>query len=305
MVQSGESSCVPTTGIAYSVLLAFLASPCHILIVWVLVKRFRVSIPRYKILASLSISDLSQFALPVVLFVFAGIFKPGVSTLGCRVIRGLLTFNGAFTLVVSSLSIVALSVERYVACLYCLRYYAICTDKRAKRLLICIWVTGLTCGCLTFIPEKEAKFPAMVIPNTLTVKILSLITILSTSLVLMFVQYRLFVLSSQKIKAEPGQVFGRKLEASDLRKQQLKLATVASAVVAFYVLFMSPLGFYFTYSVVSGRYDMQWMRILMCLAFVNNFFDPFLYGFGMPDIRKRVMQELRNIKQRFVNSNEV
>ncbi len=277
-----------------------MASPIYIIMLKILIYRLKLKLPRHKILLSLTISDCIQIVVNAILRF--SVYSATVSSIGCQIIRKILQFTSILTVISSSGSILMLSFERYVACIHCLRLHAIITDKVVDRGLCCIWVISILCGFL----EKtryEVCLGPVVLTHLKTDSIIYTIVVLSSSVLLAAVQIRLYLLSYTKTKIHPsGNVFGRKAEENDLRKNQIKLTIVASAIVLLYVVCMCPLAFYLISIGFESKNPDSMFRILsIMLVVINALMDPFVYGFGMADTRKAIITELQGIKSFFLN----
>ncbi len=284
----------------FAVVLAVIALPIQIVLSKILIQRFRLRLPRHKILLSLTVSDSIQVIFVAFLQLLGLILQLEASSTGCQVIRKLVELVVISTIVWASGSIVALSIERYVACVHCFRFHEIITDKFVNRYLCCLWAIGLLAG---FVDEQryEPNSTLVALPLTKTFGIIYSVTVLSSSAILAFVQIRLYLISKKKNKTHPGVIFGRAAEVNDLRKRQLKISIVASAVVVLYVVCMCPLAFYSIlygfdhYTDVGSAFRLASLLV----ASANTFMDPFVYGLGMGDTRQAMKKELKKIQNFF------
>ncbi len=295
-----EVKCARKEATLYSSAIALLASPVYILMLKILIYRFRLRLPRDKILLSLTVSDSIQIVIVAVLQL--SVFDDTVDSIGCQIIRKVGEFTVVLTVVSSSGSILLLSWERYMACVHCLRFYKIVTHEKVNRMLCGVWALAFVCGFL----EKgryEANISSSVMPFPETDTIIYVITVLSTSTVLVVVQVRLYLLSYRKTKDNPsGITFGKKAEENDYRKTQFKIAIVASAIVLLYMICMCPLAIYLISAGFKSRDDNSATKIAsIMLILINALMNPFVYGLGMADARKAIKKELKEIKSFFVN----
>eukprot|EP00794_Sanderia_malayensis_P017251 gene17251-18975_t len=277
--------------------LAVMACPMQTILVKVLVKKFHLRLPRHKILLSLTISDSIQIILLALLQVAGTVFHLKATTFFCQVIRKLTETISVVTTLTSSGSIIALSFERYVACIHCFRYHKIITDELINVSLGCIWVFSVLLG-LTDPDRYIPNFTLVSLPLSKTFCIIYAGITLSSTVIVLYVQIRLYILSSKKNKVSTNCSYGRGAEESDLRNRQLKLSFIASGIVAMYVLCMCPLAFYgISTKLEHIENDRSKIRMVcIVLAAANTFIDPFLYGFGMSDTRVAIIKEIRKIK---------
>ena len=265
----------------------------------VLVSDLRLGLARHKIMLCLSISDLIQLLIIVVGVTVAIIFNFVLFTTGCNIVFSMLQFAIAMTLVVSSLSIVSLSVERYVACIYSFHLHRIFTRERMMYGISFTWILGLICGGLAAIPSSAGKERNL--DGAQFLKGFSVTFILPTSAIVSIIQYRLLSFSRKKlVQVGPVTQFGCEAELADLRRRQIKVAFVASIVAVAYIICMLPLGCLSFYELIHGSISPSNIPgILRNLAFMNNFVDPYIYGLGISDTRMAIRKNLRKVKALF------
>ena len=93
-------------------------------------------------LLSLAVADillLISAPLPTIWEYFIIIDQCIIGNVGCRI----MVFCQYLGINVSSLSITAFTVERYIAICHPMRAQTICTIKRAKRIIVCLWAFGI------------------------------------------------------------------------------------------------------------------------------------------------------------------
>ena len=139
----------------------------------------------------------------------------------------------------------------------------------------------------------------MVFSNNSRIMWLYVVTVVVSSVSLIIVQARLYKLSRAKLKVEPVIKFGTQREKDDLTKRQLKLGFAASAVALLYVVCMCPLACLFAYLLLNPEKDVAMKKdTVLILAMLNTFADPFVYGFGMADLRQGIKREYTNLRKR-------
>ncbi len=270
--------CVSKTPVVYGIILACIATPFQILIMKVLIQRLYLALPRHKILLNLSISNsINIIATPVLLF-FTIPFELKTSSLGCHIIHQMVAFVAAVTIVVASGSTIALSIERYIACIHCFRVYTVVTDKRALRGLVCLWLTALATGFSCISPNAYPLLPLTEYMD-LKLRLVYTLTVFPSTAVLLFVQIRLFALARKKIRTvNPSNSYGRSAELADLRRRQWKLNIAASALVGCYLVCACPLAIYITFDAIMGVQTYDKLEPLIILSTLNMLLNPFIYG---------------------------
>ncbi len=251
------------------------------------------------ILLSLTISDCLQISLVAFIQLMALLSDLKTVDVSCQVLRKIVEVVAVLTMVTSSGSILALSVERYVACIYCFRVHHIVSHKRVQRALYAVWGLSVVCS---FLDEKRyrSSLTSNSLPLTPTSRAIYGFIVIISTVILTCIQISLYRLARKLIRVHPGSSFGSNAEANDLRRDQLRSSIAASAVVVLYVVCMCPLAIYMLVMFFE-ELDVQSDARLFCifLAQINTFVDPFVYGFGMEDTRRSIKREMRKMKSFF------
>ena len=219
-------------------------------------------------------------------------------TQSCAGLRYAIIFTATLTLIVSSLSLVALSIERYIACFHSYRIHELLNNKRIIPTLVAFWICGVICGGIACIPGLQAN-ERTIIPNSVYFHSIFVSFSLPVSLVLITVQSLLLHLSRKKLnRVQPGPPSSNAHEVEIQRKRQIKVAIVASAVVLSYLICMLPSAIF-----IIGNHIFKvstptlWKKMLATsLAMINTFLNPFIYGFGMLDTREAIIKELKRVR---------
>ena len=252
-------------------------SPFHTFVLITMHRRIFEKCSRHKFLISLSISDNLQVTVTGLYAIIVRVFHLRTTSTSCQVLRQVIELNSALTVVSASSSIIALSIERYISCVHCLRAHAILTNRRIRIALFTIWTLAAACGFSVLHPSTPNPSPTPMSSGVL-IRALYSATVISSSIVMVIIQVRLYILTRNKLAVEPhGTQFGEKKEASNLRRRHLKLAFVASVVVVLYVICMAPMAFLTIVELISkGDKSMFVARtVASLLALANTLVDPF------------------------------
>ena len=264
----------------------------HILIVRVLISKLKLQKQMHKFLLSLSVADLAHMISVIVTILIVILTKPNDVSVTCRSVRNVLLFFFYSMIVNSSGSIVALSVERYIACIHCFRLHSIITKKRTFVSIVLIWCAGLICGLVTEIMLAIGDNGAIDILDLTPVFYASEVLIFATSVVLIFVQVRLFVLIRTKMRVFPG---GDAFQSSHFLRQ-MKTSVAASAVVVAYLTCMLPMALLpFLKPNMSPSKYVSVKKISLLLNLLSPVLDPFIYGIGITEIRNAVLSDFRSL----------
>ena len=289
----------------FLLVLSITATPFHILIMKVLIQRFRLSMPRHTILLWLSISDNFQILSATLHFAAGQAINPSIISLTCQVLRHMVEVLGVMGHCASSGCIIALSVERYIACVYSLRLHALVTSERVTRALISIVVISIVLGLLVIHPQTP-NYSTEVISNGKRILLVFIITVYLSSVILTIIQFHLYRISRSKLRVTPHHItHGAQKEGQDLTRRQINLGIAASVVVVMYIACMFPIACLFAYTLVHHGKEVGGIRAyLLALAILNTFADPFVYGFGMADVRKGIKKEFSKLKKCVISHEE-
>ena len=287
-------TCISSNVASFLTVITFITLPFHILIIKVLIVDLRLALPRHNTMLCLSISDALQVFILFLCMTIPSIFGISRGSVGCNISRTILYFTLALTLVVSSLSTIALSVERYVACIHSFHLHHIFTRERMIYGILIVWILGVISAAVNVTIIIVGNFS---VSNDF-LKVVTVLFIIPTCALLSVIQCRLLVFSRKKLaQVGPGTRFGREAEMADFRKKQIKVAFVASIVVVTYIICMFPMGCLSLYELIHGNVEYSsWKGKLQMLLVVNNFADPFIYGIGTVEARRAALKNLRKFK---------
>ncbi len=288
--------CIPRSIGISLIVLALVACPFHLYILKVLIARLRLKLARHKILLSLSIADNLQLLLSAIIFIISIASALQSSSTGCLVIRKIFEFNCIATLVSSSGSIVLLSIERYIACIYALQFHNIVTHKRTVISLLCLWTISITSGVVQIFHVQKPNGNYSTFNVAPSSRMFYIVVVFASSCIISIVQIRLYLLSKSKLKADKEISFGSRQEESDLRRRHIKIAVVSSAVTVLYMICMLPLAVYNSFHFAKDTFDSKLRQVVVSSAILNTLFDPFLYGIGMVDIRRAMKRDWDEFK---------
>ena len=276
--------------------LTIITLPFHFLVIKVLIVDLRLALPRHNTMLCLSVSDTLQVFMLFLCMAIPNIFSFSRQSVGCDFFRTIVYFHIALTLVASSLSAIALSVERYVACIHSFHLDRIFTRKRMVYGIVSVWILGFTCGGVT-VPMTILDRMMLSISDNVFMKTIAVLFIIPTSMLIGMIQCRLLIFSRKMARVVPGTQIRCEVENSEFRKKQLKVTLVASMVVVVYMGCMLPMGCFSFYELLMGRSSNALLRgIVETLMLVNNFADPFIYGIGTVDARKAILKTLKKIR---------
>ena len=292
-----EHDCLTdSTGIFQLILLLPLL-PIHGLIIKILAMDFQFHLPRHSILFSISLSDAIQsvglFSMKLV--------KESVTiatrSTGCLAFRACVLFLACSTSVISSMSITAITVERYIACIHSFRLHEIFTDSKVRYGSYIVWSLGILLGIVAAVTDSNDD--RMLIPNPSAVHYISIVCVIPSSIAIFVMQVRLFLFSRKKMRQViPVGAFGAELELANHRMKQFKVAFMAGIVAFAFLMCMTPLSVVLQYELLTGvSVSPSIKNTCILLTLYNSLADPFIYGFGMADIRRMILRDLKKLRQ--------
>ena len=215
----------------------------------------------------------------------------------CLALRRCGQFNFVSTTVVTSLTITALSFERYVACLHSFQLDTIFSSKRVSYGLFIIWGLGGVLGVATALFSPVSQTIKLGDGNSMVQTIIPLF-VFPSSLIIILVQLRLYLLSRTKsTDVAPVPDGTNNAEVAEFRKRQIRIAIVAGLTALLYLLCFIPVSFFILLQTQGVDSDTgKFQMIVFGLRMANGIIDPLLYGIGIKDTRKAVMRELRSFK---------
>eukprot|EP00795_Rhopilema_esculentum_P016810 gene16810-8274_t len=298
-----EHDCVQEAAGASSAVSLFLVVPFHIFIAKILVKDLRLFLPRHKILFSLSVSDCWLIGLSAIISLLSKIFQLETGASACTVLRKTFLFNATLMVFVSSFSLVALSVERYIACVHSFRLHQWLTDFRVNCALVLIWVLGASLGVYTAYCDDNRN-TELIVGEATNFQVVVTVTVFITSTIITWVQITLFRLSRAKMsQVQQGSEFGRNAEVKDLRRRQIKVAVVSAILILAYGICMLPVAFLFFLHLTGKHFSVRSQTVAIVFGMMNNLMDPYIYGLGVCDTRRAIMKNIKWIRS-FIFSRE-
>ena len=173
----------------FPVILIFGIFPFHVLVMKILAKNLHFALPRHSILFSLCLSDGIQVSFSLIAVFIHSLVTFTAEETACQVLSGALMFTYTLTLIVTYAAVIALSVERYIACIHSFRLHQIVTESRIFYGSIGTWVTAVVVA-LTVLLARHGHYLGMLV-NESSVKIVSVICIFPTSVIIIVIQFTL------------------------------------------------------------------------------------------------------------------
>ena len=304
---NNQTSAIVDCGISEAALftaifLIFFALPAHCLVMKILYKDCEMTLPRHKIMMSLILSDALQiFIIAVSTIIQKNFIGTQYHEAACRYIQANGIIFVVCTMFVSSLSIVSLSVERYITCIHGLYVYEILTARRVVFAIGIQWTIGICIGVLSVYSHVTSEASRVLI-ESLTLQRALVLIIFPSATAVTLIQVRLFHFSQTKLaRVIPTATFGNQAEMADFRKKQLKVTFVASIVAIAYIVSMFPIAVVYAYEWQHGMIKNHPLRpLIVSMAMINTLIDPLIYGLLIEETRRLMWKNIKAIKDFFL-----
>ena len=300
-VNNGDGPCFPMQSHLFLLYVRLPGVILHFLIVTVLIVKLKLRKQMHKFMLSLSVSDLVQMIASSITVLIVMTTSKNSTTKLCHNARNAVQFISSLTMTSSSGSIVGLSVERYISCIYCFRFHSILTKKRTLASIALIWCAGLICGLMNEILLADGNNVTNYKFDFTPKVYADAVIIFATSAGLILVQLRLFVLIQKKLRNPPGGAFPVAFQARSAFFRQLKINVALSAAVVAYLTCMLPMALLpFLKPNMSPSKFVRQKNIVMLLSWLNPVLNPFIYGIGMREIRNVMSSHFRAVTRKLL-----
>ena len=244
-----------------------------------------IRLPSKLLLCSLVITDLgagSVVAPQFAAFLFLRAIYP--DTVQCPLFRSITVTGSAFSTALFS-SLAAISLDRYAALFFNIKYQQIVTTRRVCAVLAFIWSLGLL-KALT--PLWDTKLWRAVGTSVVTVALL----VISVAYIKIYRRLRAQQIQPQA-PDQAQQQAGNTLNMARYRR-------TASAMLMVYVLFL--ICYVPFCCLAAGTLVVEWTALLECLWYfsyslvlLNSLLNPFVYCLRLPEVRTEVVKQLRKL----------
>ncbi|XP_064641242.1 thyrotropin-releasing hormone receptor-like [Lineus longissimus] len=281
----------------YSVI--FLVGFVGNVMVVIVVSKIRVMrTPTNCYLVSLGVADI----LVLVSACLPQVFATGVPSLRMdewilgHVTCSILIFLNYLGVNVSSLSITAFTIERYIAICHPMKAQTICTVKRAKRIIVVLWTFGI-CYNAPWLALTTIVTYNLVDGTTqdsctfkltrgfyIWVYMADFMLFYAIPLILTCVLYGLIgrILFSSTIPKTPGKSNGTNSETkkSSVQTSRVQVIKMLAIVVGLFAILWLPYRAWVVFNSFSSRpYHDMWFRLLCrMMVFMNSAINPILYN---------------------------
>ena len=266
--------------------LAFATTVANLVVLLAMRHVTSIRLPSKLLLCSLVLTDLGagsvaqpQFAA----FLFLRAAYPDL--VPCSLIRSFAVTGSAFT-TASLLSLVAISLDRYAALFFHIKYKQIVTTRRVCGVLAFIWSLGLLSAVMSV---RDSKLWHVGGTGVIAISLLAI----SVASIKIYHRLRAQQISQPQAPDQAQQQAGNTLNLARYRR------TASAMLIVYVLLLICYLPFYFFAAV---GFVTEWTAlseylwgISYSLVLLNSFLNPFVYCLRLPEIRAEVVKQLREL----------
>ena len=272
----------------FNAFLSYTAIALNSVIIYAVTKTLSESLPK-TLLLSLAVSDLGVGLIvqPLYIAVFSMRLEPNFENSPAfqKTFAALLIPSYLFSYA-SFFGVTVLTVDRFLAIHFHLRYNELVTHKRVVAVVISIWVLSAILSLIRkWVPGRN---DVLVIFATIEIGCLATTAVLYCKIYLVVRRHTNHILALQVQQEEQN---GEMANAARLRK---------SAIATFYVYFVFlicylPRTSIFVASRILGSSIEGWLAYAVTLVFLNSSLNPLIYCWRMRHIRHSVIDIVRKI----------
>ncbi|KAK1337167.1 hypothetical protein QTO34_001789 [Cnephaeus nilssonii] len=252
----------------------------NILVILAVARNSNLHSPMYFFLCSLAAADMLVSVSNALETVMIAVVNSGSLALEDRFVQHMDNIFDSMiciSLVASICNLLAIAVDRYVTIFYALRYHSIVTVRRARALIVAVWLCCGVCG-VVFIVYSESK---MVIVCLVTL-FFAMLLLMGTLYVHMFLFARLHMRRIAALPPADG--------AAPQQRSCLKGAITITILLGVFVVCWAPFFLHLVLIITCptnpscvcyAAHFNTYLVLIMC----NSVIDPLIYAFRSPELR--------------------
>ena len=273
-----------------------LALPCHIMMIKILAKDLELSLPRHQITVCLSVSDALQIFIPFCASMAAAALDLTTEASSCHFLRDLTIFFAVLTIVVTSLTLVTLAIERMTMCMYVFKYHIAFSRSRTRKVLCSYWLVGVIIASVS-VATNEKQVAESSVGELVSFQIISVILILPSAVIITIVYCRLYLFCRTNIKrVVPDGSIINKQNLPESKRRQIHVAYVTGVMCGAFNVCMLPITLVFFLELLGfGKISESVKLPLIALGIINTVADPLIYGFGIKQTRQILLRNLESM----------
>ena len=272
--------------------LSYTATMLNIVTIYAIRKTPSLPKPLKTLLLSLAVSDLGVGLLSEPFYIWLLVRWSRLNIPSCTAFN-VFVFPVRLFAITSYLTVVAVSLERFLAIHFHLRYQEIVTHKRVVAIVFSIWIVSLFISSLHFYHPRIVS----VISSPIAVACILATTFIYWKIYIVLRRHKEQIQALQLQEVRQAVQNGNMVNSTSLRK----------SVVGLFYVYLVFLICYFPYIVILAARFIHGPSLTIkksaiyswTLIFLNSSLNPVIYCWKMRHIRHAIMDILRNIARRF------
>ena len=285
--ETGSSTVPYLVNASLNILLALVTTAANTLALSAIRKNTSLHLPSKLLLGSLVVTDLGIGIVAQPLFVTFLVAKTkGFSDI-CFIYASF-GITASILACVSLLTIIAISVDRYIAFYFHLRYHDIVTTKRVFSVLVVIWLFAGFYACLWFLDIILQSYIICIVTS-----ISFIVCTFSYTMIYRGLYHQHGNEVTDQARVQTQQEAGNPLNVARYRRSASNNLWIYGLFVLCYLPYISTR---FATQLVGRTVLIQCLHeFSITVGFFNSCLNPFVYCFRLPEIRASVLETLHKI----------
>lgn len=299
---SNESKCSSTSGATYLdkffyvwIISGVLTICVNVILIITIKKCFYLDVPMHKMLASLAIADCTVGIVQAFLTPFVAVPEPS---------RGFcigMLYLATIVETVSGVTILLITIERFIAVTRPLRYHHLVTTKRVIIAITFSWVYSVLCSTTiltnhTWLPHQRCMYEEMVGTAQLLISVINIISCI-TPVSIIYI-HMFFVARKHQRQISTEILVPQHRANSQLKdfREQLTLLKTSALIVGVYIGCWAMLFVLMTLEVTgfcTTTGGVAW-GLSFTFVFSNSFLNFFLYAWRIKEFPETIKSTLSN-----------
>ena len=286
--ETGSSTVPYIVNASLNISLALMTTVANILVLSAIRKNTSLRLPSKLLLGNLVLTDLGVGIAVQPLFVAFLVAKvKGYSDIICFASVSFATV-GSILACVSLLTMAAISLDRYIALYFHLRYRDIVTTKRVFSVLVVVWLFAGLYPCLWLWKPTVWKYLFLTVAS-----ISFIVCTLSYTMIYRGLRHQQLNQVADEAQAQPQQQAANPLNVARYRRSASNMLWI---YCLFVLCYLPPVLTEIAIRVVGHTVILRCItEFAVTVAFFNSCLNPFVYFYRLPEIRASVLETLHKI----------
>ena len=286
--ETGSSTAPYIVNASLNVLLALVTTALNTLLLSAIRKNTSLHLPSKLLLGSLALTDLGVGIVAQPMFVVFLVAKvKGFSALSCFS-YAILTIAGFIWTCVSLLTMTAISLDRYIALYFHLRYRDIVTTRRVFLVLVVIWLFAGFFGFL-WLSNQIAYGYLVIVVNSIAFAV----TTFAYTMIYRGLRHQHVIQVTDEAQVQTQQQAANPLNVARYRRSASNMLWIYGLFVLCYLPYLLTqiaTQFVGRNALIQGLHEFA-----ITVGCFNSSLNPFVYCYRLPEIRASVLETLHKI----------